>query len=463
MRVLLIVYDNDSHIHYFPLGSAYIAAALEQAGHDVEIWNQDIHHYSDESLTTFLDENHFDVVGMGLIAGYYQYAKFLKLSEAINRAKRRPLYILGGAGPSPEPEYFLKKAQADAAVIAEGDETVVELLAAFENKTPLKDVLGIAFFDGSDVVITPERPQIADLDTLPRPAYHKFPVEIYRLRRMPRATNTDFTMPVLTTRGCTFKCTFCYRMDKGLRAFSTERLIDEVSFLKKTYGINYVDFSDELLMVSVDRTLELAEAFIKADLGIKFRCNGRLNYAQKPEILDALKRAGCVYINYGIEAMDDDVLRLMKKGLRVDQVLSGIKHTLDADISPGFNIIFGNKGDTVETLKKGVDFLLEFDDGAELRTIRPVTPYPGSPLYFDAIREGKLKDVTDFYENKHVNSDLLAVNFTELSDDTFHQALCDANKRLLDNYYEKMRSSAISQTESLYLEQNAEFRGYRHH
>tara|TARA_B100001964_G_scaffold215381_1_gene253710 strand:- start:39 stop:707 length:669 start_codon:yes stop_codon:yes gene_type:complete len=219
-------------------------------------------------------------------------------------------------------------------------------------------------------------------------------------------------------------------------------------------------FTDELLMSSIERTTSLCEAFIKARLKIRWHCNGRLNYA-KPEVLKLMKRAGCVFINYGIEALDDQVLKNMNKGLRVSQVIKGVETTLRAGVHPGLNIIFGNIGDNRETLNKGVEFLLKYDDGSEMRTIRPVTPYPGSPLYYYAIRKGFLKDCEDFYENKHVNSDLLAVNFTDLSDDEFHKCLLDANTKLINNYFRKQASDNIEQAERLYLSKDSSFRGFR--
>jgi hypothetical protein len=94
MKILFVIYDNDSYIHSFPLGVAYISAVLLEEGHYVEIYNQDANHYSDEHLTRYLNKNRFDVVGVGIIGGYYQYKKLLKLSEAINKANNRPLYIL---------------------------------------------------------------------------------------------------------------------------------------------------------------------------------------------------------------------------------------------------------------------------------------------------------------------------------------------------------------------------------
>ncbi len=96
-----------------------------------------------------------------------------------------------------------------------------------------------------------------------------------------------------------------------------------------------------------------------------------------------------------------------------------------------------------------------------MRTIRPVTPYPGSPLYYHAIEKGLLKDCEDFYENKHTNSDLISVNFTDLSDKEFYQALFEANSRLIENYFQNQAKAVIREAAGLYLERNAEFRGFR--
>ena len=463
MKILLVVYDNDSYVHWFPQGLGYIAAVLEREGYEVEIYSQDLHHYPEEHLTEYLNKNHFDFIAISVIAGYYQYGRLLKLSKAINKSQNRPYYLLGGHGPAPEPDYFLKKTGADAIVIGEGEETVLELLEAVINKKPLSKISGIAYQDGRETVVTPERPLIPekDLDGIPFPAYHMFPIEYYRLIRHPRADSNDFVMPVLSGRGCTFKCNFCFRMDKGFRGRSSEGIIEEIKLLKKNYGVSYVVFSDELLMMSKERTLGLAEAILKANLNIKWNCNGRLNYAT-PEVLDVMKRSGCVFINYGIESMDNEVLKTMKKGLRTDQVYKGIEETLKAGISPGFNIIFGHIGDTLETLEKSVEFLLKYDDGSQLRNIRPVTPYPGSPLYYTAIERGLLKDREEFYEKKHSNSDLVAVNFTELTDEEFHKALLKANTRLVKNYFDNKCQSMVKVTENFYLNADVSFRGFRH-
>lgn len=460
MRILLIVYDNGSYIHWFPQGLGYLAAALLREGHQVEIYNQDKFHYPEEHLTQYLHKNHFDVVGAGAIAGYYQYRKLLKISAAINKVKKRPFYMIGGHGPSPAPEFFLQKTNADAVVMGEGEDTVVELINALSDKSRLADIQGIAYWESGKICINDRRSVIKDIDSIPFPAYELFPIDYYKLLRMPYAENNDFVMPVLSSRGCSFTCAFCYRMDEDFRLRSNESIIEEIKLLKNKFGITYIAFSDDLLMSSPDRTVSLCESFISSKLNIKWDCNGRLNYA-RPQVLKVMKEAGCVFINYGIEAMDDTVLKNMRKALTVAQITEGIKNTLAAQISPGLNIIFGNIGDNKDTLQKGVEFLLKYDDGAQMRTIRPMTPYPGSPLYYYAIEKGILRDIEDFYENRHLNSDLVSVNFTGLSDKEFHNCLMEANSRLLTNYFNKRLTSQLSRIRKLYVEGDVSFRGFR--
>lgn len=460
IKILLVVYDNDSYIHWFPQGLSYIAAVLRNAGYIVEIYSQDKNHYPDEFLTEYLDENRFDFIGVSVIGGYYQYRKLLNISRAINNSQNRPYYIIGGHGPAPEPEYFFKKTLADAVVIGEGELTIVDLIETIVAKRPLANVKGIAYCEQGKVVINERRALIKDIDSIPFPAYDLFPMDYYRLMRMPHISKSAFAMPILSGRGCPFHCNFCYRMDEGFRPRSSQSIIGEIELLKKDYGITNIVFSDELLMSSIERTACLCEDFIKANLNVEWSCCGRLNFA-KPELLKLMKNAGCVFINYGIEAFDDQVLVNMKKCLTTEMVTKGIEATLAAGISPGYNIIFGNIGDNRETLNKGVDFLLQYDNCAQMRTIRPVTPYPGSELYYYAQEKDLLKDCEDFYEHKHVNSDLLTVNFTELSDDEFHRCLLEANIKLIKNYFEKECADVIKASQKLYLEKDASFRGFR--
>jgi anaerobic magnesium-protoporphyrin IX monomethyl ester cyclase len=232
VKILLVVYDNDAYVSWFPQGTAYIAAALRQGGHEVRIYNQDVNHYPEEHLTALLDGERFDAVGVSFIAGYYQYRKILKISEAINRSRQRPSFMLGGHGPAPEPDYFLRKTGADLVVVGEGEETVIELMAALSARTPLAQVKGIAYRENGKTITTERRPLIKDIDSIPLPAYDLFPMHLYRLLRMPHSAGSDFVIPVLSGRGCPFTCNFCYRLDEGFRPRKNEAIIEEIQMLK---------------------------------------------------------------------------------------------------------------------------------------------------------------------------------------------------------------------------------------
>lgn len=370
-------------------------------------------------------------------------------------------YAIGGHGPAAAPEYFLRKTGADAVGIGEGEITFVELLDAFAGKRPLASVDGIAFIDeNGSYVRTKPRELIQNIDTIPMPAYDLFDMTYYTMLRLPNIKANERAIPMLSGRGCTFACNFCYRMDKGFRPRSAEGIIEEIRHVKEKYHVSYIGFSDELLMSSKERTLELCEAFLEADLNIKWDCNGRLNYADK-NVLQKMKDAGCVFINYGIESLDDETLRVMHKGLTRSMIVRGVENTLEVGISPGLNIIYGNINEPLSAIDDAVEFLLKYDDHAQLRTIRPVTPYPGSELFDYAVEKGLVKDAEDFYENKHLNSDLLAVNFTKYSDDEIYQKLYEANMKLISRYMEVNQAAMERVCRDLYYNKNDTFRGFR--
>jgi len=444
MKFLLIVYDNGSHIPFFPQGIAYLAAALKQEGVKVELYLQDIYHWSEAHLTDLLNKTYFDFVGLGFVAGYYQYRKALAISKAIKDSNFSGTFVLGGHGPAAAPEYFLEKTGADVVVVGDGEDA-------------LKDIVEGDFKKNAWLWRRPRR----NPDELPWPDYGSFPVEIYRLHRFPHSGNRDFTMPVLSGRGCPFACTFCYRMDSSFRPRNPENVLEEIAFLGKSWQINHIQFSDELLMSSKQRSVEFSEAIIRSGLKIKWDCNGRLNFATK-EVLEVMKRAGCTYINYGIEALDDAVLAKMKKGLTVSQIVNGVEATIAAGITPGLNFMWGNYGDNTRTLREAVKFLTRYDGTAELRTIRPVTPYPGSELFNCGMREGRLGGAADFYDSKHTNSDLFTVSFADGISETEGDALlANANKELVKSYYERCAKKVIDDAMEFYEGKNKDFRGFR--
>jgi anaerobic magnesium-protoporphyrin IX monomethyl ester cyclase len=461
MKILFIVYDNESFLTSFPLGIAYLAAVLRGQGCEVSIYSQDVYHLPESHLINHLKNNHFDLVGVGVIGGYYQYAKLLKISQAINSIpNRRFTYVIGGHGPSPEPDFFLRKTGADIVVMGEGEVVMSNLVQALESGGNLAAIHGIAYREGDKVTINPREKLIKDVDSIPWPAWDLFPMDYYAMMRAPGIGQTERCQMVFTGRGCPFNCNFCYRMDPGFRPRSSENIIEELRILNRNHHVTFFDFFDDLFMISAARAMEFCEKLIQANMKIHFTCQGRLNFASR-EVVRTLKRAGCVFINYGIEALDDTVLENMNKKLTVAQIIKGVENTIAEGLHPGLNVIWGNIGDNAETLRKGVKFIIKYTTYAQLRTIRPVTPYPGSPLYYYAIEKGLLEGPEEFYDRKHVNSDLFTVNFTEHTEEECYQLLFEANTELIGDYIGHQKKSYMEQLKKLYLERDVTFRGFR--
>jgi radical SAM superfamily enzyme YgiQ (UPF0313 family) len=444
-----------------PVGPCYVAAYAKKHGYDdITYYSQDVYHYPEEHLTKYLSENRFDVAAIGFAAGYFQYSKIKKICDAINNASNRPLIVLGGHGPTPEPAFFIDQMRADVAVMGDGEVPFLNLLRALESNTSLKNVEGIAYRDGDTVVVNKRAQPIRDLDTIPFPYYDILPMEYYINSKLYGMSPTERMIYMVSSRGCNYHCNFCMRLEKGIRFRSADSIVEEIKKYKKDYGITFVHFVDELFMFSKKRAFELSEAFIKAELNIKYFCTGRVNIAS-PEILEIMKKSGCVFIDYGIEQFDNKALAAMNKQQTEEDIIKAIECTQKAGIFVAFNIIFGNLGDTIQSLRKSLDLLTKYNDYGQLRTIRPVTPYPGSPLYYHAIKEGLLEGPADFYA-KHKNLELLTVNFTNIPDDEFHKLLMEANADIITDYYNYMKEQTINSFKEIYSNKNYDYRGARH-
>ena len=441
-NVLLISYDNGSHLPVFPQNIFHLMGALQKQNHNVGIWYQDIHHEPDSKLSQILDDGFFDIVGLGFVAGYYPYRKAKSLSAVINKHPNRKkiTYVLGGHGPAGAPGFFLQKMGADAVVVGEGESAICEIAES-----------------GAKGII---RKEAMNNDHPDLSCYESFPLDIYRLNRCPTSERTDFVMPILSSRGCKWACSFCYRMLQGFHEREVSAIMEEIRYLHKNYFINHFDFEDELLMSSEHRAAEISEAILKLPFKIKWDCNGRLNFAKKP-VLDLMKQSGCEYVNYGIESLNQKILNQMNKGIILEMIYIGVKNTLEAGLSPGLNLLWGFPGNTVDDLWDEVRFLEKYDPCHELRTIRPVTPYPGCRLFDEAVVAGLVKDAEDFYENLHQNSDLISVNFMDMPTDSAHSMLNLANRAVYKNFLKKRKRQFRRQTESLYLEGDTTFRGFR--
>ena len=468
-KVLFIVHDLYQEDNHFPMGLAYLAAVLKNEGYGVEAYCQDVFHYTNEQLAEHLDENDYDIIGVGFMAARFTET-IVGLSKVINEHKKNAWFAMGGFGPSPIPEYVLEATKADIIAIGEAEETIIELMQAKTTKKPrLSDIKGIAYREGGKTCVNLRRKPVLNLDKLPFPLWEIFPMERYSTcLRLFNQEDDEKSLSLLTSRGCIGKCNFCYRMENGIRKRSIDNVVEEIKYLRDQYGVTYFFMQDELFVFSKKRIFDFAEALDGNKIKIKFACDCRVDIFDQ-EMAQKMADAGCQFFDFGFESADQCVLDNMHKKVKVEQNIRAaeIVRTFP-NIGIGLNFLWGNIGDTPETLWKNVDFIKKFNTYKHLRTIRPVTPYPGSELYDIAIREGKINGPADFFE-KFRNSDLVTVNFTKLSEKEFYECLLAANTELIMDHYRHTMGDMvealhlISTFKDLYEGRISTFRGARHY
>lgn len=465
-EVLFIVHDVYQEDNEFPLGVGYLAAVLKKEGVDVRVCCQDVFHYSNGELAElFLKNASYDLIGIGFLAARFRET-ILGLSATVNKFKKNAWLILGGHGPASIPEYVLEKTNADVVAIGEAEETISELLKCKLWGGNLSQIKGIAYRNKDNIVVNERRRPIMDLDSIPFPEWSLFPMERYTTcLELYDMDKEDKVLGMLTSRGCINRCNFCYRMERGIRFRSVENVIGEIKILKEKYGVNYFEMNDELFNFPKKRMLDFCESLKKNNLKIKFSCNARVDVFDE-ETAASLKESGCKMLKFGMESSDQNVLDLMNKNTTVEQNIRVAEIAREAGIGLGLNFIWGNKGDTEESLRDNVKLIKKYNTYDEIRTIRPVTPFPGSDLYYEAIERGLLSGPEDFF-NKFKNSDLLTVNFTDIPEKKFYKLLFEANKELVIDYYGHTTNDMASANKliknfyDLYSKDNIKFRGAR--
>lgn len=436
-RVLFVVHDmyrNDNELH---LGPPYLAALLKREGYEVEVFSQDVFHQTNEELAQHLQENKYDAIGVGFLAANYRRT-VKPLLKVIDENKKNAKIMLGGQGVSAIPEYILRDTNADVGFLGEGERVILPLMEKFLNGNSLDNQKGIAFRNGNNVQINPKEEPIRNLSELPLPQWDLFPMEQYATQySFIGSKRGDKNMSVISSRGCTGKCSFCYRIEDSIRFRKVDDVMNELKVLNKKYGINYITFQDELFVANKKRIHDITEGINKLGFDIKYYCQSRVELAKDKKILEELVDSGCQFVNLGLESFDQNVLNLMNKRTKVADNYAAVENIISAGIHPGLNVMWGCPGDSIKSIEKIVDFLIQYDTQGQLRTVRPVTPYPGCSLYYAAISEGKLEGPADFF-NKFRNPERMTVNFTNLPEKDYYETLLSANERLIDNYYKKI-------------------------
>jgi anaerobic magnesium-protoporphyrin IX monomethyl ester cyclase len=347
----------------------------------------------------------------------------------------------------------LAKTGADYGISGEAENSMLNLLNSLCCGESIESLPSISFRDGDRLYVNEQREPVPDITKIPWPAYHLYPIERYV-----KYENTGYHkgrkyFVIMSSRGCPYICNFCYRIEEGHRHRPFDDFLGEMHFLNDKHSITDFGFQDELFMTSKKHVKQFCENLIEAmDNGViprvTWATTGRFNIVDK-EIAEVMAAAGCREVLFGLESGDSKALAIMNKKTSAEMICEGVHVSREAGMTVSLPCMFGNIGETRESIQKTVDLLLELRPD-EYRTIRPVTPYPGSPLYEYALSKGLLKDHEDFFQRSR-NPDLLTVNFTEMSNNDFYQALYDGNEQLVDAYHKCAREAETEVFKSMYF------------
>ena len=215
-RFLFVMVDQHDKMPYWTFGPAYLAAVLENNDYEVEIFNGTCWHLTPKDLEKFLlEREHFDYIGIGYLTNYVH--SVVEHIKACRSASPNSKIILGGNGYSPLPAFYLSKTKADYGIAGEAENSLLNLVNALSIGESVEHLPSVSFRDGEDFHVSKFREQVPDITTIPAPAYHLFPIENYIWYENRGYHKGVKSFNILSSRGCPYRCNFCYRLEEGFR------------------------------------------------------------------------------------------------------------------------------------------------------------------------------------------------------------------------------------------------------
>jgi len=382
-------YPSGSHRHppFTPLGLGYLAAVLEKNQIKVDVIDCQVSALSYGEFKSELGKRQPNIVG--ITSTTLTYKSGLQIARIAKEVCPNCLTIMGG----PHVTFWDDKAleecpELDVVVRREGEETLPEIVQRIEADKSFHDVIGITCRKDGKILRNPDRPYIEDLDSLPIPAHHLWPLESLR-------KYGNIVYPLTTSRGCVYWCDFCtaVRMfGRRYRMRSPKNVVDELEYLHKTFGAKQFTFYDDAFTVDQHRAEELCAEIRKRGLKIKWDCETRVDMVTK-ELLRKMKDAGCIAVWFGVESGSQQVIDAMSKGISIEQTRTTIGWAKEVGLMTVTSAILGFPGETKETAletTKLVESLSPDDVGYYI-----ATPYPGTPMY-DLVKEKGWLKIFDF-------------------------------------------------------------------
>jgi len=365
-----------------PPGLLSIAAYVRSKGHSVRVIDCNIDSPSVESFEPFFEKEFVQKFSsirvIGLTAMTCTVKKAYKIAAICKKYYPQALMVFGGVHATFVTDEVINNQFVDAVVLGEGEKTMEEIVAGDD----LAEIRGIVFKKMAgqgeyQVVKNAPRERIANLDSLPMPAYDLLPILKYQpakgtYKRLP-------AMSMMTSRGCPGRCTFCNKTLGDRIVFkSAEKILEEIQYLIKNYRIRQILFYDDTFTIYRENVIKLCDLIIENKIDISWTCFARVDFVDLA-MLEKMKRAGCHQIMYGVENTDAAVLKNLNKNIDLDQVMNAVKWTKRAGIECRVAFMVGSPGDNEQTVKKNIEFINKLNP--DLLVANITTPFPGTAMF----------------------------------------------------------------------------------
>ncbi len=368
---------------YYPkLGLMYVAAWYEQAiGRRPDFIDCPPEGIDQAALLAHVAAKQPDLVAMSIMT--FNLLDALETARALKQAHPNLKICLGGPHVNLYPRETLRQPEVDYVVFGEGETIFTRLMEVLEAEGPdsprLAGIPGLGFKQDGTCRVNPPQTELLELDTLPFPARHL--VDVTRYQHIIKEGRQFFTLQA--TRGCPAACTFCDIRKTRFRARSAENVVAEIEQLVDM-GLDDLFFVDDTITINKKFVLDLCDRIVRRGLKLHFKISARVDTVN-PELLSALRRAGCYRIHYGIESATERHLRYLEKGQTREKIERACRWTRDAGIGIFAYMMIGIPHETKQEMFDTVDFA---------KRIRPdyaqfsiCTPYPKTELYFRMLRE----------------------------------------------------------------------------
>lgn len=443
MKKILVINPSlrlHSTSKFLPVGIASVMTYLQSLDIDFDLLDIDIDEMEDNEIVKYLENNKYDIFLTGSIVTHYKWMKWL--TRKIKKINPHSIIIVGNSVAGSIPKLFLSNSEADIAVMGEGEVTAGELVSRIINKTNWEDLSGIAFkkHNSNSIQINERRKSFKKLDDFPMINWDKFNTEKYFKKSYALAKSIDGNdirvMPVVTARGCAFRCTFCHFVfwNDPYRYRSPSNIIKEIKRNINTYDCNYISFWDDLSFASIPQAERFVDAIIASNLKFNWSAAVRVDlfgntkhpFSRRLELAKKFKKAGCVSLGFSLESANQKILEMMNKRIEAEFFLNQVKLLDDVGITSMISVVFGYPIETPDTIKETFDMCLKAN---VYPSIGYLLPLPSTGMY-DFAKENGFITNEDAYLDSITERQDLCLNMTKMSDTQVRNLIADGAEEI---------------------------------